>query len=450
MDLDLPTPGKTPGPEWARGVNKALEDLNAGKLGPDGVGDALVSELEDPESAASVALSATFVRGVSGTRVILFGTSLENQNAAGAGVLDPPGPSYAVHGRGWFNWYNAFAGQRCELVRNAGVGGNTSAQMLARIDADVLAYESDWVFMGAPVNDPATGISSAVTIPNMEAILDKLGARRVALLTCGPSENYYVNANNARYMSDVNEWIRAQPSHRPNVVVIDAFKTLADHTTGSPATGMAVDAVHYSDAGATLLGREAARVLEPLIPEVPARAMSRADPRNLLDADLTESTGWSNLGSTGTVTPTYEDDGWGGKVTLVIEDVTVRGERGIQYLEPITNGRFEVGDVVQGSARFKWSDITPLPGVITAPAPYIRIYPRKEDNSFGPEIKSFTTPSGELIVGAPGFPADGECVAMTYRATIPADTDRLYLGIGWQGAQSGTVEVSDLTFWREL
>ena len=47
-----------------------------------------------------------------------------------------------------------------------------------------------------------------------------------------------------------------------------------------------------------------------------------------------------------------------------------------------------------------------------------------------------------------GIPANGELVAMTYKVTLGANTDRLYCMVGWTGAASGTVKVSDVPFYK--
>jgi hypothetical protein len=52
--LDLPTPGVTPGPEWAEKINAGLEELNAGKAD-------LVGGVVPAEQLPSLAISETFV-----------------------------------------------------------------------------------------------------------------------------------------------------------------------------------------------------------------------------------------------------------------------------------------------------------------------------------------------------------------------------------------------------
>ncbi len=381
--------------------------------------------------------------GLPGTQVILFGTSLELLAGTGPDTLDPATSAAAVGGRGWYHWCNAFLGQRLSLVRNAGVGGNTSAQMLARLAADVLAYDSDWVLIGGPVNDMANDIASATTITNLTSIIDAIldDGRKVLMLTAAPSTSYSTTGRRAA-VSDVNRWIRALPSFRRDVVVADAHRVLVDPATGSPAAGMAIDAVHYSDAAAMRLGETVAAALAPLVPVHPPRVVPVVDPRNTIsNPHMASGTGWSTVNGAA-ATYSADDDTWAGKVALTIAGGADALERGILYVENISGARFAVGDVIQASARFRWSGLTPV-GIAVLCSPFLRVLPRRVDNSFGAGALAFSTASIEQQIPA-GVPPSGELVAVTHRFTIPATTDRLYVTVGWVGAASASVEVSDL------
>jgi lysophospholipase L1-like esterase len=204
------------------------------------------TDLPDPSSSSKGAVTLDALdaryRAIKRQSVILFGTSLEAQNGTGTNTLDQPSNNTpgAVCGRGWYNWAEAFSGLRFTLVRNAGVSGNTSAQMLARLQTDVLAYDSDWVWIGGPVNDISGDVASATTIANMTSILTAILAtgRRVVLLTCAPSTSYSTTGRK-QALSDVNRWMRSLPSTTRGVVVVDAQRVLVDPATGYPATGMA-------------------------------------------------------------------------------------------------------------------------------------------------------------------------------------------------------------------
>lgn len=383
-----------------------------------------------------------------GQRVILFGTSLEALNGTGPDTLDPPSSSSAVPGRGWYHWCNAYLGQALTWVRNAGVGGNTTAQMLARIQNDVIAYSSDWVFIGGPTNDMANDVPAATTIANLTAILDQLAAagRRVLILTAPPSQSYSTATRRAA-VSDVNRWIRSLPATRLGVLVADVHRVLADPATGSPATGMAIDEVHYTDAGAARVGEAAAIALSSFVPPGVPPVLPVPDPRNVIsNPHFASGTGWGETG--GGVAATYSPatDSWTSRAVMVLAGITDNAAHGIEYLENISGGRFAVGNVLQAVARFRWSGLTPV-GVAAPFQPFLRIRARKVDNSFGIEALNMLTASGELAIPA-GVPSDGEAVAITVRTTIPASTDRLYVMVGWRGAASGTVEVRDLSVYK--
>jgi lysophospholipase L1-like esterase len=394
------------------------------------------------------ALSAAFVPKATNT-VTIFGDSITAQNGTGTSTLDPASGITAVAGRGYWNWANSFLYHRATLVRNAGVGGNVTAQMLARMDTDVLAYNSDWLIVAGGANDVTTDVPAATTIANLTAILDKaeVAGRRVLVLTVPPS----VNTNSAgrrAALTTVNRWIINLPFTRRNTVVCDVWRVLADPTTGAPATGMTIDGVHPSDMGALRMGKAIANVLDPLMSKRPYRTIGLLDSENVFGGSFASSTGWSVTG--GNVVPTYgvaADDRWSKKVSLAISGVTDSAERGITYIEPIANGRYAAGDVIQGVARFKWSGASAI-GTAGIYAPFLRLYPRLADNSFGNANVAFSTASGEYQTPVGNDIAAGEVVVLSYRTTLPANIANLYVMVGFRGMAAGTVEVSDLSVWK--
>lgn len=379
---------------------------------------------------------------------ILFGTSLENQGNGGPDTLDPADAT-AVNSRGWFTWANGYLGQRFKLIRNAGIGGNTSTQMLARIQADVIAYDPEWVFIGGPANDPSTDFTAATTIANYTAILDALAGRRIVMLNHPPRIEINTAARR-KSVSQINEWIRLLPETRKNVIVVDVWRVLADPATGSPATGMAVDGTHYTTAGAQRVGAAVAAVIAPLSTPRPRRVLGALDPRNCIgNPSFTGGTGWASLGTSG-ATITYEaiPDTWSTKAVIELAGVADGAERGIRYLENISSARFAPGDVIQVTARFVWSNLVPL-AINGFCNPFLRAMLRKVDGTYArQDILGFFVPSPVWAVPV-GVPSSGDMVVATFRFTMPSGVDRLYIDLGWQGAASGRVEVSDLAVAKE-
>jgi lysophospholipase L1-like esterase len=80
---------------------------------------------------------------------------------------------------------------KLKLVNNAGVPGNTTAQMRARLDSDVYAYHPDVLFVLGGTNDLGLGISGSATIANLRAIL--VGAKAhgiMVILIVVPPDKY--------------------------------------------------------------------------------------------------------------------------------------------------------------------------------------------------------------------------------------------------------------------
>lgn len=398
-----------------------------------------VSATYGPDAAA---MKAAFSLPRTNTAV-LFGTSLENQGNGGPDTLDPV-DSTAVNGRGWFTWANAYMGQRFKLLANAGIGGNTSAQMLARIQTDVIAHNPDWVFIGGPANDPSSDIPAATTIANYTAILDALAGRQIVMLNHPPRVETNTTARRAD-VATINEWIRLLPQTRKNVIVVDVWRLLADPATGAPATGMANDGTHYTEAGAQRVGARVAAVVGPLSIPRPRRVLGVLDPRNAIgNPAFTGGTGWSNLGTSGaTISYAADPDTWATKAVIDITGVTDEAERGIRYLENISSGRFAPGDVIQATARFNWTGLVPITTSRFC-HPFLRVMLRKVDGTYArQDILGFFIPSAMYAIPV-GVPAAGDMVVATFRFTMPTGVDRLYVDLGWQGAASMHLEVSDL------
>ncbi len=77
-----------------------------------------------------------------------------------------------VHSDSWATHLALGLAGKLHLIRNAGIGGNTTAQMLARFDSDVMAYLPDggWVGIAGGTNDP-DGVTD--TYPNVEAMINR-------------------------------------------------------------------------------------------------------------------------------------------------------------------------------------------------------------------------------------------------------------------------------------
>jgi lysophospholipase L1-like esterase len=135
------------------------------------------------------------------------------------------------------------------LVNNAGVPGDTTAQMLARVNSDVFAYKPEVLFIMGGTNDLGHNISQATTIANLKAIIVAANAKgiRIDLMTIPP--------NSSPGMANEIDSLNAAITHLGNaykLVVIDI------HTPLSQSTGVywpkyTSDGLHFSAAGAQVV-----------------------------------------------------------------------------------------------------------------------------------------------------------------------------------------------------
>lgn len=398
-------------------------------------------------NATYAPLGAVGSAPISGGSVVLFGTSLEAQNGGGADELDPSTPDLSLNGRGWFHWANAFLGNRLRMVRNAGVSGNTYAQMRARIDADVLAYPSDWVFMGGPTNDTSNGRTYAEIIADATAILDKLAGRKVLMLTAPPTVAH--TGSEIQVLFQVNAWIRRLPQTRKNIVVADVWNAIAAPGTVSPTDGLTIDGIHYNLNGAARVGRVAADAVRQWLPNTPHIVSNAADPTSVIANPTfdTNGAGWSVLG-TG-VTAAYEPDDMSfvNRAKLTFTGVTSTGNLGIQYEENISGGRFAIGDKVRCSARIRWENVTPLT-VAARFGPLAMLSMAQTDNTVAVVDKLWGFVASNQLAVPKGVPTSGDVVISTPVFTVPSTTspvNRIRPRFGFSGISDGVVKISDVS-----
>jgi lysophospholipase L1-like esterase len=138
-------------------------------------------------------------------------------------------------------------GQNYAFVRNAGIGGNTTPDMLARLDTDVLAYNPDVMFLMAGTNDILPGAVDAdyaafFTALEKIIIRAQLAGVNVVLSTC-PTKDA-APAEVARAIP----WYYMLAKHY-GIPLIDAHRATADPVTGQYKTGFSDDGTHPNQTG---------------------------------------------------------------------------------------------------------------------------------------------------------------------------------------------------------
>lgn len=188
--------------------------------------------------------------------IVLLGTSITRQsfNATGLGSFDVVG---------YWTWAQLWLEHRFELLANSGVSGNKTADMLARLSTDVLAYNPGYCVVECGPNDMTNDVASATTITNLQAIYDALRAAGIKVIACTatPSSSMSTTARkNALF--DVNRWIRNYARTTKGIILCDWYNAFADPATVQPLAALTTDGTHPIEAGAYWMGKFLAGVLD--------------------------------------------------------------------------------------------------------------------------------------------------------------------------------------------
>ncbi|MGF7150453.1 lysophospholipase L1-like esterase [Sphingomonas zeicaulis] len=148
-----------------------------------------------------------------------------------------------------------------------GISGQTTAQMLLRFQADVIALKPKLVHILAGTNDVAgnTGPTSQADIRNnITAMVDLAEANkiRVVIGTVLPARHYFwrPEVDPVRGIADLNAWIRTLAQAR-KLTLIDYFAAM-DDGRGGLSTADATDGVHPTPAGYAKMEALAAPAIE--------------------------------------------------------------------------------------------------------------------------------------------------------------------------------------------
>lgn len=149
---------------------------------------------------------------------------------------------------------HATCGTELTYGYNAGVSGETTAQMAARV-SDALDHDPRWFVVVGGTNDVLNGVPSAEAIRNLDAILEAAGdVETVAIGTIPPSDDPAIHEP----IAELNAGIRQLAADR-GVRLIEFHELLGEGDRFAP--GFAFDAYHPSEAGAAVMGDLARSVL---------------------------------------------------------------------------------------------------------------------------------------------------------------------------------------------
>lgn len=191
----------------------------------------------------------------------------------------------------------------------AGVAGNTSAQLLARIAADALADTAvQHVHVQIGTNDAGTGVTPATFSANIKEIhaLVQGSGRSMSIGLVPPRTQASGTATSRRLETAYNEWITSWAGPAA-VTVADTRTPLVDPATGYLAAAYSADGIHFNDAGHLLIAKAIATALLGVTERTPGSRIVNPDVNKFSNGTMTGGTtttaptGWfKHPNSTGT------------------------------------------------------------------------------------------------------------------------------------------------------
>lgn len=156
------------------------------------------------------------------------------------------GDSYFSTAGGWVGLANAQSGSLYVPTWNAGVGGETTTSVLARI-AWVTARRPQVTIVSCGINDVAASASFNTVTNNLMAIILGLRAAGSKVIICTLPPTSSMSAANLAVLSAVNLWMRNLVIS--NVYVAETGVTLSTGNGVTQNAGLFIDGVHPNNAG---------------------------------------------------------------------------------------------------------------------------------------------------------------------------------------------------------
>jgi lysophospholipase L1-like esterase len=284
--------------------------------------DAAVEFLQtDPDSATSTALNATYGAAFGGNRagrLVCLGDSIARagDNVSGG----------TVNWSDSFSLYCALLSQgTIDFVYNAGVGGNTTQNMIDRFGTDVTPHRPTVVTINGGTNDFTFAVTSAQFRANIKTLVAKvraIGALPV-LLTMPPVGG--AAAPQKLQIVQNNMWIMMY-AQSIGIPCVDMYGIVTDPATGSYLSALDNgDGIHPNTLGHYKIGQVLATTLGSYFARIPRVTRSNVDPSNALGAAGGNGLLLASTSGLATGFPQVADVSSGTAVNSLVTDTLVTG-----------------------------------------------------------------------------------------------------------------------------
>ena len=232
----------------------------------EGIGLGMVDNTSDIDKPISTATQSILNSRVSPSvvrnTIVIDGDSITGQNGynpSGAYIYAEPG--------GFFTWANLFLGSRLTLLKNNGIGGENSTQLLARINNSI-ALNPAVIHVLIGTNDVSQTMAASVTMSNILSIYKAINAAGIlcVLGTIPPRAAYY--GPFVSHTTAVNQYIMNMQALYSGLIVVDYHGALVNPATDTSRTNMLYDSVHPSVQGAHTMGIALSEALDKFTPKL--------------------------------------------------------------------------------------------------------------------------------------------------------------------------------------
>jgi lysophospholipase L1-like esterase len=275
-----------------------------------------------------------------GYRFAAIGDSITNGNSGAGSAGDDwfPYVCYRLKGK---------------IITNAGVIGNTTAQMLARIQTDVIDKKPDVCFINGGTNDSGT-LTPQETFANIQAICLALSTAKIKpiLLNVTPRNDSTKNAWIIRLNMLTHRF-----ASRYGIPYIDFYSALVDPTTGYIQAAYTADGLHPNTAGKRAMADTIVNTIGKYFWDInyPITA-ANVDNTNLIanglflnDADSNGTPdNWTVSGTTGATYSLEADANIKGNWLKIVRTTADQS-----YIKQDKSTGFNIGDVLNVSGKFK-------------------------------------------------------------------------------------------------
>lgn len=199
-------------------------------------------------------------------RIVFAGdsvTDMSSKNPVGEGLFDNLGQGYV---RKIENLLVAWYPERFLRITNSGISGNTSRDLLARFDRDVVSLYPDWVSICIGINDvwrqfDCPAMTDVQVQPdeyerNVEQMILSVKDQVKGIILCTP---YYMEPNPEdamRKRMDEYGAICKKLAEKYHCIFVDFQQMYNEFFKHRHSTCIAWDRVHPNQMGATLMARE--------------------------------------------------------------------------------------------------------------------------------------------------------------------------------------------------